>query len=50
MGSGTTGIAAVRQNRVFIGLDKDPESVKTAKYRIASEIESRKKEGSPRKA
>jgi 16S rRNA G966 N2-methylase RsmD len=34
MGSGTTGIAALRQNRKFIGIEKDAERFQIAKKRI----------------
>lgn len=34
MGSGTTGMAAIGQNRAFIGCDLDPEYVEIAKQRI----------------
>jgi DNA modification methylase len=34
MGSGSTGIAAKEEGFDFIGIDKDPESVKIAKGRI----------------
>jgi ParB-like chromosome segregation protein Spo0J len=35
MGSGTTGIAALKMNRKFIGIDIDPETFEIAKTRIA---------------
>jgi site-specific DNA-methyltransferase (adenine-specific) len=34
MGSGTTGVAAVTNNRSFIGIEKDPEYFQLAKERI----------------
>ena len=36
MGSGTTGVAAVNTNRLFIGIERDPEYFKIAQDRIAS--------------
>jgi site-specific DNA-methyltransferase (adenine-specific) len=36
MGSGTTGVAAVRLGRYFIGIDIDPEAFKIAVARIGS--------------
>jgi len=35
MGAGTTGVAALRLGRKFIGIELDPESVKTAELRLA---------------
>jgi DNA modification methylase len=35
MGAGSTGVAAVRSRRSFIGVEQDPEHYKTAKQRIA---------------
>ena len=35
MGSGTTGVAAVRMGRVFIGIERDPEYFAVACRRIA---------------
>jgi hypothetical protein len=37
MGSGTTGIACLRTNRNFIGIEKDPEHFKTACARLERE-------------
>jgi len=37
MGSGTTGVAAIRLGRKFIGIDIDPEKVKIAKKRLRGE-------------
>ena len=39
MGSGTTGIACVRQGRKFIGVERDPEYYAIAVERIRREIE-----------
>ena len=36
MGSGTTGVACVRTNRNFIGIEKDPDYFKIAQNRINS--------------
>jgi len=41
MGSGTTGIAAIRTGRKFIGIEKDPKHFKTAKERIERELSQR---------
>jgi len=38
MGSGTTGVAAVRTGRRFIGIEKDPTHFKTAVERIKREL------------
>ena len=38
MGSGTTGVACVRTNRDFIGIERDPEYFKIAEARITNEI------------
>ena len=35
MGSGTTGVACVRTNRNFIGIEKEPEYFAIAERRIA---------------
>lgn len=40
MGSGTTGVAAIRQGRRFIGIELDPEHFETAVERIRIELES----------
>ena len=37
MGSGTTGIACLRTNRNFVGIEKDPEHFKTACARLEAE-------------
>ena len=37
VGSGSTGIAAVRNGHSFIGLDDDPESIAIARYRLLHE-------------
>lgn len=39
MGSGTTGIAAVRCGRRFIGIEKDPVHFATAVWRIKDELD-----------
>jgi len=44
MGSGTTGIAAIRNNRKFIGIEINPEKFEIAKARIAKEMQGRKEE------
>lgn len=36
MGSGTTGIAAKKLNRHFIGIERDPDYIKIAEARINS--------------
>jgi DNA modification methylase len=40
MGSGTTGIAAIRQGRRFVGIELDPAHYSTALDRIRSELKS----------
>jgi len=40
MGSGTTGVACVRTNRKFIGIEQDENYFKIAESRIASEMMS----------
>jgi len=42
MGSGTTGVACVKTNRVFIGIEKDENYFKMACERIKKELESLK--------
>ena len=37
MGSGSTGVAAVKQNRKFIGMEFDPEYYKIAEERIQNQ-------------
>lgn len=44
MGSGTTGVAAVKLGRDFIGIEMDPEYFEIAKKRIGEEIEKPEKE------
>ena len=44
MGSGTTGIAALKLNRKFIGIEKNPETFEIAKLRINKEEFERIKE------
>ena len=38
MGSGTTGVAAVRTGRRFVGIERDPEYYRTALDRIAAAV------------
>ncbi len=38
MGSGTTGIAAIRHGRNFIGIERDPAHFETARRRIEEEL------------
>jgi len=38
MGSGTTGVAAVRAKRNFVGIERDPTHYKTAVERIRNEL------------
>lgn len=40
MGSGTSGVAAVRLGRRFVGVEKDPAYFEIAKARISEAIES----------
>jgi len=40
MGSGTTGLAAIRTGRRFIGIELDPEHFETAEQRIRRELEA----------
>lgn len=42
MGSGTTGIACIRDGRTFIGIEKDEEHFSTAVNRIERELEQSK--------
>lgn len=35
MGAGTTGVVAVKMNRLFVGIDLDPDAVATSKARLA---------------
>ena len=39
MGSGSTGVACIRTNRDFIGIEKDDKYFEIAKNRIEKEIE-----------
>ena len=39
MGSGTTGVACIRTNRKFIGIEKDEAYFQLASKRIAREAE-----------
>lgn len=41
MGSGSTGVAAVRSRRSFIGIEQDPDHYTTAKTRIAWALDER---------
>lgn len=41
MGSGSTGVAAVMEGFQFIGIERDPESFKTAVERISSAMKSK---------
>jgi len=38
MGSGTTGLAAIRTGRRFVGIEKDPTHYATALKRITDEL------------
>jgi site-specific DNA-methyltransferase (adenine-specific) len=38
MGSATTGIACIRTNRRFVGIEKDPAHFATAKARLENEL------------
>ena len=40
MGTGTTGIAAIKLNRRFVGIDKNGDRLQDAKYRISTMISS----------
>lgn len=40
MGSGSTGVACIRQNRKFIGIEKDPQIFETAVKRIEAEMKA----------
>lgn len=42
MGSGTTGVACVRLERRFIGIEENPKHYRTAERRIRDELERRK--------
>lgn len=41
MGSGTTGIACIRKNRKFIGIEKNPEFFEMAVNRIKTEVNNK---------
>lgn len=45
MGTGTTGIAALNQNRRFIGIEKNADTFRLARHRISKIISS--KQNSP---
>ena len=49
MGSGTTGVAAVRLNRSFIGIEKEPKYFEIAKKRIRDELEKTRLIEKPKK-
>lgn len=42
MGSGTTGVAALRVGKTFIGIERDPQYYEIAKRRICAELAQRK--------
>ncbi len=42
MGSGTTGIAALKQNKRFVGIEKEPEYFEIAKQKIETEAKQTK--------
>jgi DNA modification methylase len=42
MGSGTTGIAALRAGREFIGIEREPKYFEIAKRRICAELAQKK--------
>jgi len=42
LGSGTTGIASIKLNRKFIGIEKEEEYIKISKARIKPHLEQRK--------
>ena len=42
MGSGTTGVACLKLNRNFIGIEKEEEYVKIAEARIKPYLEQKK--------
>lgn len=44
LGSGTTGLAAVRTNRNFIGIEKNPETLEMARKKIENAIAIRQEE------
>lgn len=46
MGSGTTGVACIRTNRNFIGIEKDPEYFAIAKERMEDETNKTKQKNS----
>jgi DNA modification methylase len=46
MGSGTAGIAALKEGRKFIGIDKDAEVLQKGRDRIGSMLSSHKNSGS----
>lgn len=44
-GTSTTGVAALDLNANYIGIDVDPESIKTSKYRLTERLETNKPMG-----
>ena len=44
MGSGTTGVACVRTNRRFLGIEKEPKYFEIAKRRIQDELTRKRSE------
>lgn len=42
MGSGTTGVACIRENSKFIGIEKDTNYFEIAKKRIEEELKNTK--------
>ena len=40
MGSGTTGVAAIKNNRKFIGIEMDKNYFEIAKSRIENEVKN----------
>lgn len=45
VGSGTTGVAAVRTGRRFVGVDNSEDFLKVARQRLAEALDSREKKG-----
>jgi site-specific DNA-methyltransferase (adenine-specific) len=41
MGSGTTGIACIREGMKFIGIEKSPEYFEIAKARLENELKQK---------
>lgn len=40
MGTGTTGIAAIRARRSFVGIERDPKHFETARRRLQAELDA----------